>query len=96
MIHIQRRFVRAGRKSKRYERNQLKLESYEEATLEAWEKCSIKNKIVLLVFAVEIGVSERNIRGKVKMFNPHKKIWSHVNLSSIDKEILRIMIKGGS
>jgi hypothetical protein len=93
IIHIQRRFVRAGQKSMRLIKNQLKLQDYEKATIEFWRN-KRNNKVIPLIFSIEIGVKERNIGSKVKFFDPYRIEWKRINLKSIENEIIRILTEG--
>jgi len=93
LIHIQRRFVRARQGSGRLINNQIKLKYYEQATAEFWSNKHDSN-VIPLIFYVEIGVQERNIGSKVKIFDPYENKWKRINLKSIENEIIRILTEG--
>lgn len=93
LIHIQRRFVRATRQTRRFIKNQLKSQDYENATVKFFKEHQ-GNKVIPLIFYVEIGVHERNIGSKVKIFDPYENKWKRINLKSIENEIIRILTEG--
>ncbi len=93
IIHLQRRFVRGTKKSGRFIKNQLKLKDYERATVEFWRD-KHGNKVIPLIFSIEIGVQERNIGSKVRFFDPITVEWKRVNLKSIENRILRVLEQG--
>jgi hypothetical protein len=95
IIHIQRRFVRAKKKSKRYLKNQLKYEEYKKTTMNVWENIKNQEKLKVLIFFVEIGAPLRPVGSKVKMFYPFMnkkgKYWDAINLKEIKSEITDLL-----
>jgi len=94
LIHIHR--------NKAQGKNDKTIRKYQNEIKEAWEAWKEevgedKAKVKVLVFFVDIGVSNRPKPSKVKMFNPYPKNnktadWPYVNLKKIEK-IIKIFLK---